>query len=125
MRPKKSYTVETYWHQENKKASGWCAEVVGLKMEGDKEVLDLHFGSKEKAICYTEVDWKSKKGEKPAFGIKRFFLVDGIFKVRITEDDEDEKGKYFLVAVEGGEGSEITEAQAFDILQAPENLPNE
>jgi hypothetical protein len=121
--PPKAFKVETYFEQDNKKATGWCALVKGLKMDGDKQVLELQFGTQEKPICYTEVDWKSKKGEKPVFGIRRYFLVDGIFKIRITKGSDDEKGKGLLVAVENGEAIEMTETQVFSIFEAPENLP--
>ena len=125
-KPEKATVVETYWEKGNKECSGWCGQVKGFFIDTEddgKEKLDIEWGTREVPICFSEITWKSKKGENPK-GIKKFHLVDGIFKMRLTKNDKDDKGTFHILAVDNGEAVELTENQALSIFQS-ESASNE
>jgi hypothetical protein len=121
-RPTEAFIVETYWEKENKKASGWCGLVVGVEIKEDqKESLKLNFGDKDNPICYSEMDWKSGKDDDVKYGIRRFFLVDGIYRIKITKNAKDLKPTWMTVACTDGKATELSETQAISIfLEMPE-----
>jgi hypothetical protein len=104
--PSSFYLLSGYWERSTKGRASWVAAIVGAR-EGR---LTLAFLKAE------TIDWQSKKGDPQPRGIKRWVLVDGLYKAALLESAEAPK-QYQLFAVTGGQRREVSEEEVLTILQ--------
>jgi hypothetical protein len=115
------YILSTYW-EKGKELRGWIGRCTGVKLEtGDKgketEAFEIEWGTDEKPLCYTKMDWLTEKGDEHPRAMKHWHLKKGIFKAFTLENEKDSKGKYHLFAVSNGERTDLSVEAAFSILE--------
>lgn len=104
--PSSFYLFSGYWERSHKGKASWVATIVGAR----NGRLALAFLKAE------TIEWQSKKGDPHPRGIKRWVLVDGLYKAALLESAEAQK-QYQLFAVTNGERRDLTEEEALAILQ--------